>query len=553
MSLTHSDELIFLPLGGSGEIGMNLNLYGISGKWLMVDCGVSFGDDSTPGVEVMMADPTFIAERRKDLLGIVLTHAHEDHLGAVHWLWSRLRCPVYATPFTATLLRGKLHEAGLVGQVDVHEIPLGGRFKIGPFDVEMIGQTHSIPEPNSLAIRTPLGTVVHTGDWKFDPTPLIGDVADYDKMQRIGDEGVLALVGDSTNVFTPGTSGSEAKVRQSLTKLFGQYSGKLAVACFATNLARVESIAVAAAANGRDVALVGRSLWRIEEAARKCGYLKGIPPFLNEHDAGYLPEDKVCYICTGSQGEPRAALARIAADQHPHVTLGRGDVVIFSSRIIPGNEKAIYKLQNALSRQGVELVTEKDHFVHVSGHPDREEMTRMYGLLRPKIAVPVHGENRHQLEHAALARTCDVQQTLVIENGDMVKLAPGEPEVVDHVATGRLALDGNRLVRMDSEIMRSRHRMVHNGSAVVTIVLDRTGRLLGDPQVTALGLLDAEHEAEEHDAVVEAVRTALLEIGHSAKGNDELVKETARLAVRRHLKGSHGKKPLTEVHLVRLK
>jgi len=553
MTLNTSDELVFLPLGGSGEIGMNLNLYGYRGKWLMVDCGVTFGDDSTPGVEVMMADPAFIAERRKDLVGIVLTHGHEDHLGAVHWLWHKLRCPVYATPFTATLLRGKLHEGNLVGQVDVHEIPLGGRVKIGPFDVELISQTHSIPEPNSLAIRTALGTVIHTGDWKFDPQPLIGDVADYAKMQRIGDEGVLALVGDSTNVFTNGASGSEADVRKSLTRLFGQYSGKLAVACFATNLARVESIAVAAAENGRDVALVGRSLWRIEEAARKNGYLKGIPPFLNEHDAGYLPEDKVAYICTGSQGEPRAALARIASDQHPHVTLGSGDVVIFSSRIIPGNEKSIFKLQNMLSRQGVEVVTEKDHFVHVSGHPGRDDMTKMYSLLRPAIAVPVHGENRHQLEHAALARACDVQHTLVIENGDMVKLAPGEPEVVDHVVTGRLAVDGNRLVRMDSEIMRSRHRMVHNGSAVVTIVLDKTGKLLGDPQVTALGLLHAEYEAEEHDAVVEAVRAAILELGNSKRGDDEVVREAARLAVRRHLKSSHGKKPLTDVHLVRLK
>lgn len=548
----NNDELIFLPLGGSGEIGMNLNLYGVRGKWLIVDCGVTFGDDSTPGVEVMMADPSFIEERRKDLVGIVLTHAHEDHLGAVHWLWHRLRCPVYATPFTATLLRGKLHEANLVGMVDVHEIPLGGGVKLGPFDIELIGQTHSIPEPNSLAIRTPLGTVVHTGDWKFDPNPLIGETADFDKMKRIGDEGVLALVGDSTNVFTKGSAGSEAEVRKSLISLFGQYSGKLAVACFATNLARVESIAVAAAENGRDVALVGRSLWRIEEAARKNGYLKGIPPFLTEHDAGYLPEDKVVYICTGSQGEPRAALSRIASDQHPHVTLGRGDVVIFSSRIIPGNEKSIYRLQNLLSRQGVEVVTEKDHFVHVSGHPGRDEMTRMYQMLRPAIAVPVHGENRHQLEHAALARACDVEKTVIVENGDMLRLAPGEPEIVDHVTTGRLAVDGHRLVPMDSEIMRNRHRMVHNGAAVVTIVLDRKGKLLGAPQVSAQGLLHSEHEADEHDAVVEAVRTAINEMSHAARGDDGAVKETARLAVRRHLKGSHGKKPLTDVHLVRL-
>jgi ribonuclease J len=550
--IASQDELVFVPLGGTGEIGMNLNLYGCRGKWLIVDCGVTFGDDSTPGVEVMMPDPSFIADRRKDLLGIVLTHGHEDHLGAVHHLWPRLRCPVYATPFTASLLRTKLHEAGLQSQVDVHEIPLGGKVKLGPFEVEMVTLTHSIPEPNSLAIHTPHGTILHTGDWKFDPQPMVGATADFAKLERLGDQGVLAMVGDSTNVFTKGAAGSEASVRQSMTELLGRYNRKIAVACFATNLARVESIAVAAAAHDRHVALVGRSLWRIDQAARQNGYLKGLPPFLNEHDAGFLPEDKVLYICTGSQGEPRAALARIASDSHPHVTLGKGDVVIFSSRIIPGNEKAIFRLQNRLAGQGTEVVTEKDHFVHVSGHPGRDEMTRMYQLVRPKIAVPVHGETRHLLEHAKLAEECGVEQAMVICDGEMLKLAPGPVEVVDHVTIGRLAVDGSRVVPMDSEIMRSRHRMVHNGSAVVTVVLDRQGKLQGQPQVTALGLLDAQHEAEEHDAVVEAVREAVLELGHLARANDDVVKEAARLAVRRHLKANHGKKPLTDVHLVRL-
>jgi len=552
MTQNNTDELLFLPLGGTGEIGMNLNLYGYRGKWLIVDCGVSFGDDSTPGVEVIMPDPAYIAERRKDLVGIVLTHAHEDHLGAVHWLWHKLRCPVYATPFAMALLKTKLHEANLQGQVELHEVPLGGKAKLGPFEVEFVTQTHSIPEPNSLLIRTALGTVLHTGDWKFDPTPLIGTVADYDKLQKAGDQGVLAVVGDSTNVFTKGTSGTELAVRDSMTKLLGQFSGKIAVACFATNVARVESIAKAAQANGRDVCLVGRSLWRIDEAARACGYLQDVPAFLTEHDAGYLPEDKVVYICTGSQGEPRAALARIASDNHPHVTLGKGDVVIFSSRIIPGNEKGIYRLQNSLARQGVEVITEKDHFVHVSGHPGRDEMSRLYELVRPTYAVPTHGETRHQQEHAALARDCGVERAIVIEDGDMLRLAPGEPEVVDHVVTGKLAVDGNRLVPFESEIMRSRHRMMHNGSAVVTVVLDKAGKLLGDPQVTALGLLDAEHEAEEHEAVVEAVRAAILELPPPLRKNDADVHEAARLAVRRHMKNSHGKKPLTDVHLVRV-
>jgi ribonuclease J len=393
---------------------------------------------------------------------------------------------------------------------------------------------------------------LHTGDWKFDPKPMIGAPADTDRLGVLGDEGVLALIGDSTNVFKQGAAGSESDVRDSLIELLGRYQRRIAVACFATNVARVESIAIAAAAHDRHVALVGRSLWRIDTAARENGYLVGLPPFLTEHDAAYLPEDKVVYICTGSQGEPRAALARIANDTHPHVTLKGGDVVIFSSRIIPGNEKSIFRLQNLLIRQGVEVITEKDHFVHVSGHPGRDEMIRLYGLVRPQISVPVHGEARHLQEHALLAKACGVAQTVVLQNGEMLKLAPGEVEVVDNVPVGRLAVDGTRLVTMDSVIMRDRHRMVHNGSAVVTIVLDRLGKLLGEPQISAHGLLDAEHEADAHEAVVDAVREAIDEMPRPARQNDELVREAARLALRRHLKQSHGKKPLTDVHLVRV-
>ena len=544
--------LVFLPLGGSGEIGMNLNLYGCDGKWLAVDLGVSFGDDSTPGVDVFMADPAFIAARRKDLVGLVLTHGHEDHLGAVGHLWQRLGCPVYATPFTATLLKSKLREAGLEGRTEVRVVPVGGRVVLGPFDIEWVTQTHSIPEPNSLAIRTPYGTVVHTGDWKFDPAPLIGPVADEARLAALGDEGVLAVVGDSTNVFNRGATRSESEVRDSLTDLFGRFRRRIAVGCFATNVARVESIAVAAARNGRLVGLVGRSLTRIDRAARDNGLLAGVPPFLSEHDAADLDENRVVLICTGSQGEPRAALTRIATQAHPHIRLSKGDVTIFSSRIIPGNERSIFALQNRLSDLGVEVVTEKDHFVHVSGHPGRDEMTRLYRLVRPAIAVPVHGEARHLREHADLAVEAGVGRAVVVKNGDMLRLAPGEPEVIETVPTGRLAVDGSRLVPLESEIMRSRHRMVHNGSAVVTLVIDRMGRLLGDPQVTAMGLLDAEHEAEEHEAVVDAVREAIRDLPLAARQNDDVTRETARLAVRRHLKQSHGKKPLTDVHLVRV-
>jgi len=552
------DELFFLPLGGAGEIGMNMNLYGHAGKWLMVDVGVTFGDDTMPMIDVVMADPAWIEEQADRLAGIVITHGHEDHVGAVHYLWSRLRCPVYASPFAAAILMNKLHEVGLQHEVPVHVVVPGRKFDVGPFSVEMVGLTHSIPEPNSLAIRTKAGTVLHTGDWKFDPDPLISGPADTESLRRLGNEGVLAMVGDSTNVFTRGHSGSEADVRANLIGLLSRFHGRIAISCFATNVARLESVALAAQANGRSVALVGRSLWRIEKAARDLGYLKDIPPFLNDRDAAHLPADKVVFLCTGSQGEARAALARIAANDHPAVKLGKGDVVIFSSRIIPGNEKPIYRLQNDLVRMGVEVVTDRDEHIHVSGHPARDEMEAMYQYVRPRIAIPVHGEARHVKEHCALATACGVAETLAIENGAMVRLAPGPAEVVDHVPVGRLAVDGQaleggpRLVRLDSAVLRDRRRMVFNGSCVCTIVADRKGKLLGDPQVTALGLLDAEHFAEEHETVVEAARDAFEELPLKARQDDDVAAEAVRRAVRRELKNMLNHKPITTVHLVRV-
>jgi ribonuclease J len=412
--------------------------------------------------------------------------------------------------------------------------------------------THSIPEPNTLAIRTGAGTVVHTGDWKLDPDPLISGPADTETLRRLGNDGVLALVGDSTNVFTRGHSGSEAEVRANLISLLGRYEGRIAVGCFATNVARLESIALAAEANGRSVALVGRSLWRIEKAARELGYLKDIAPFLTDHDAVHLPADKVVYICTGSQGEPRAALARIAANDHPYVKLSKGDVVLFSSRVIPGNEKSIFRIQNELVRQGCEVVTDRDEFIHVSGHPGREELETMLQLVRPQMVVPVHGEARHVREHCALAKAMGVPHTLVIEDGAMVRLDAEGPEVVDHVPIGRLAQDGPRLIRLDSEILRDRRRMVFNGSAVCTVVVDRKGKLVTDPQVTALGLLDAEHFADEHDTVVEAARDAYEDLPLAARLDDGVAKEAVRRAVRRTLKDMLGHKPVTTVHLVRV-
>ena len=546
------NALFFVPLGGAGEIGMNLNVYGYQGDWLIIDCGVTFGDDSQPGLEVVMPDPGFIVERRDRLLGIVATHAHEDHIGAIPYLWRQLRCPIWATPFTASFLRAKLAETGFADQVKINVVPLSGRFTIGPFDLELITLTHSIPEPNAVALRTPVGTILHTGDWKFDPDPLIGPTADEAALRRVGDEGVLALVGDSTNALRPGTSGSEAELRRSLTDLIGRYDARVAVACFASNVARLETIAHAAKAHGREVALVGRSLWRIDKAARENGYLADLPRFLTEDEAGYIPRDRIVMICTGSQGEPRAALSRIARDDHPHVVLETGDVVIFSSRIIPGNEKSINRLQNALVRLGVEIVTEEDHFVHVSGHPARDELVRMYQMVRPQIAVPVHGEARHLIAHAELAGECQVQQPLVIQNGDVVRLAASGASVVDEVPVGRLASDGKGLLPVDGMALKDRRRVTFNGSVLATLVLDRRGEPLAPPTISTIGLVEPAAAEAAAPALRSVVERALDELPGDLRRDDGAVRDAARRALRRILNERFGKRPLVEIHLVRI-
>jgi ribonuclease J len=546
------NALLFVSLGGANEIGMNLSLYGCAGDWLIVDCGVTFGDDSQPGLDVVMPDPGFIAERRDRLLGIVATHAHEDHIGAIPYLWPQLRCPVWATPFTASLLRAKLAEAGLADKVKINIVPMSGRFTIGPFDLELITLTHSIPEPNAVVLRTAAGTVLHTGDWKLDPDPLIGQAADEAALQRLGDEGVLAMICDSTNALRPGSSGSEGDLRRSLTELIGSYGARVAVACFASNVARLETVAHAAAVHGREVALVGRSLWRIDKAARENGYLADLPPFLTEDEAAYIPRDRILMICTGSQGEPRAALARIARDDHPSVELEPGDVVIFSSRIIPGNEKSIGRLQNALARLGVEIVTEQDHFVHVSGHPARDELVRMYQMIRPRIAIPVHGEARHLIAHANLARECQVPQPLIIENGDMVRLGPVGAEIVDEVPVGRLASDGKNLLPLDGTALKDRRRVVFNGTAVATLVLDRQGRLLAPPAITAIGLAEPEAAAAVVPFLRTAVERALDDLPAGARRDDDTVSEAVRRALRRTFNERFGKRPLVEIQVVRI-
>jgi len=547
-----SEDLVFLPLGGAGEIGMNLNLYGHAGKWLMVDLGITFPGEEEPGIEVIVPDPAFIEERREDLLGIVVTHAHEDHLGAVHHLWRRLRCPVYATPFAAAVLRQKLAEAKLLGEVEVVEVPLGGSLQIGPFAIDFISITHSIPEPNALAIRTPVGTVLHTGDWKLDPAPLLGATTDEAALRRLGDAGVLAIVCDSTNVFSPGTSGSESEVRETLMRLVEGRQGRVAITTFASHSARVQTVAEVARAHGRQLCVVGRSLWRLLEAARTAGYLRDIGPLLQDTEGGWLPPDKVLYLCTGCQGEPRGAMARIAAGQHQHVVLEAGDVAIFSSKVIPGNEIAIARMHDRLAVAGVEVIGEGDARVHVSGHPCRDELARMYQWARPHIAVPVHGELRHLHEHARLAASLQVPQVCVAANGQVLRLGPGEPEIVAEVPAGRLYLDGKALVGRDDAGFRARRKLVHNGAVVVTLVLDPAGRLAVPPVLLPQGIAGAGVVADIESRGATAVAAAVEAMPKAARREDERLADATRNALRRLLKAATDKRPAIEVQVLRL-
>ncbi len=551
-----SQELVFLPLGGAGEIGMNLNLYGLGDPtdptWLMIDLGVTFGDGRPPGVDLITPDPSFIEDRKDRLAGLVLTHAHEDHLGAVPYLWERLRCPIYATPFTMEILKAKLAQTAFANEVPLHEVPLDGAFTVGPFELDLITLTHSIPEPNGIAIKTPLGTVLHTGDWKFDPDPVIGDVSDEAALRRLGDDGVLAIVCDSTNVFAPGHSGSEADLIPALTEIISKSPGKVAVACFATNVARLETVAKAAAACGRDVVLAGRSLQRTTTAARKCGYLQDVPAFLDEDAAGYIPDENLLILCTGSQGEPRAALARIATDSHPRISLGKGDTVIFSSRVIPGNEIGISAMKNNLVRRGVRIIEDTDAHIHVSGHPNREELVEMYQHVRPTVSIPVHGERRHLEAHAALARDCQVKTAIINENGGMIRLAPGEPGIVDDVPSGRLVYDGNRMIPMQGEAVRSRVQSLWNGTATVSLAVDAEGRIIGDMYIGTTGLLEPDEEDRVLDQVADDVVESIERAGVRTRSDDRELAEVVRLSARRAFRRLLDKKPITEVHLIRV-
>nr|WP_314072110.1 ribonuclease J [uncultured Roseococcus sp.] len=543
------DDLAFIPLGGTGEIGMNLNVYRCDGKLLAIDCGIGFGGPENPAVEVMVPDPAWLAERSGDLLALVITHAHEDHIGAVAHLWPQLRCPVIGGAFVTSVLRRKLGEAGLGHDVEIDTVPLPGRRKVGPFDLEFLRVTHSVPEASAVVLRTRHGTVLHTGDWKLDPHPLIGPPTDEAAFARLGEEGVLAMVCDSTNAMVEGHSGSEAEVRRNLNALIKGMKGRVAVTCFSTNLARVESIALAGQAAGRRVALFGRSLRNAVASARECGYLDAVDDFVTEEEAGRYPDDEILVICTGSQGEERSALAKIAADTHPNISFGEGDTVIFSSRMIPGNERGILLVQDELTRAGCRVMTADDHAVHVSGHPARDELKRLYALVKPKFSVPVHGEWRHLSQHADLAQECGAEPFLV-EDGDVLRLSGSKPKIVDSVPVGRLAVDGNRLLPVDGGVLGARKRMLFNGVVVASLAVDEAGRLVGRPRVSAPGLFEA--DGPEPIQLADELARGVGELPKGLRKEDDALTEAARAVLRKAVGRRLKKRPNVEVHLLRV-
>ena len=548
-------ELVFAPLGGVGEIGMNLSIYGLGTEhkrsWLAIDLGVSFAsEEQLPGIDLILPDVRYLVEERKNLIGLVLTHAHEDHFGAIIDLWPRLKIPIYATPFTAALLTAKRASEPGAPEIPVTIVPLGGRFKAGPFDIELVSMAHSIPESNGLIIRTSCGAVLHTGDWKLDPTPILGLPTDEKKLRALGNEGCLAIVGDSTNAVRDGRSPSEADVAKTIAELVKNARGRVAVTTFASNVARLRAVIDAARAVDREVVVVGRAMERIIQVARETGYMDGVQDLRLVDAYGYLPPNKVVALCTGSQGEPRAALSRIAEDQHPEVTLSRGDTVIFSARTIPGNEKAVGRIINGLIDQGITVITDRTHLVHVSGHPRRAELEDLIGWVKPKIVIPVHGEALHLSEHAALARRCGVKEVVQCRNGDLVRLAPAAG-IIDEVPSGRLYKDGSLLVEADARTVADRRRLSFAGSVSVALAITDKGVLAADPELDLIGIPERDRAG---GLILEAVEDAILETFESLprrrRSDPDAVAEAIRRAVRAAVAERWGKKPMCHVHVL---
>ena len=552
----NKEELLFCPLGGSGEIGMNMNLYAYgkedNQKWIVVDMGVTFADDSIPGIDLIFPDPGFILDKKEDILGIVLTHAHEDHIGAVAHIWPSLKCKMYATPFTAELIQEKFKEKKIDISQHLKVVPLNSKIKLGPFEIDFVTLTHSILEPNGLSISTPLGTILHTGDWKIDPNPLIGGTIDQKKLKEIGEKGVESMICDSTNIFNPGRAGSESDVRNSLLKIMEIKTQRILVTSFASNVARMESIFYCAKKTGRSICLVGRSMNRIYKAAKKCGYLKGLLEPLEPRNSKKIAKNKILYLATGSQGEPMGAMNRIVNGTHPEVFLESGDCVIFSSKIIPGNEKKLYQLQNKIVKNNIEIISEENAFVHVSGHPNRDDLKDMYKWVKPQCVIPVHGEHRHMVEHIAFAKEMQIPKTLQVENGDIIRILPGNsPQIIDKAPSGRMYLDGNLSVDLDSQSIKERRNISINGYLEITLIVSNNGKIK-KPIISFKGIPESSENEnfifDMEDEIFSICRKFSLE----SKNQEKNLIETIKKNCRRIVKDKTGKKPFTNINIARI-
>ena len=551
-----NNELIFCPLGGSGEIGMNMNLYAYGNennkKWIIVDIGVSFADDSIPGIDLIYPDPGFLLDKKDDLLGIVLTHAHEDHIGAIAHIWPQLNCDIYATPFTAILVQEKFKEKKIDISNKIKIVKLNSEITLGPFKIDFVKLTHSILEPNGLSIHTPVGTILHTGDWKIDPNPLIGGKTDKEKLKSIGQKGVIAMICDSTNVLNPGRAGSELSVRESLLNIIEKQKNRVIITSFASNVARMETIFYCAKKTGRNISLVGRSMHRIYKAAKQCGYLSDVLEPIDARDSSKIKRDKIILLCTGSQGEPMGAMSRIISDTHPDVYMEEGDSVIFSSKMIPGNEKKLYRLQNEIVKKNINLITEENAFVHVSGHPNRDDLKDMYDWIKPNCVIPVHGEHRHMKEHISFAKEMQVPFSLQIENGDIIKINPKKnAEVIDKAPSGKMFLDGNIAVSSDSLSIKERKNLSVNGYLEITLIITNNGKIKR-PVISFKGIPKNDKSEnvvfEIEDMIANTCRTFSIESKNQEKNLIETIKQSSR----KIFKEKTGKRPFTNINIARI-
>ena len=544
------DELMFLPLGGSGEIGMNLNLYGHNGKWLIVDCGVTFGDPIYKSVDVAMPDISSIEDSIDSISGLLLTHAHEDHIGAVHHLWPYLRCPIYATDFAAEVLIRKLKDVGLDKDVKINRIKIDSKINIGPFNIEIIAMSHSIIEPSSALISTEAGNIFHTGDWKIDFNPQLGEGINKKRLKQLSNENIIAMICDSTNVLVDGTSGSEQDVIKPLTRIIKECKGKVIVSTFASNVTRLNTLSKIAYSLGKSVGLVGQSMWRMVEIAKTCGYLSDLPNFVSERDIKNIDDDKILIICTGSQGEPRGALNRIANGSHRDVSISNGDTVIFSSRVIPGNEVSISEMQNKLSDLGVDIIEASNEcLIHVSGHPAKEELSQMYSWVKPKSVIAVHGETRHINTHVKFALEQQVGNALPGRNGSLIQLAPGDPRFIGELDYGRLIVDGNDLITRNSDVLKNRQKMMYNGSVHVVLFLNSDYSLVTEPNVMAVGLAEIIDGDDPEDFIKSFVCDDIKLYYKSKKLDKNYIEESMTLALKRSIKVQYMKKPLLKLEI----